>query len=172
MLLAECGQSPTAVSGNAGADGLGKYSQNHGQSRRNDRQQAGVRSKIALSTAVAFSIDPPCPPDRGVGISNEARRLWPARYPATTAYSWRSARTAETLKFPQIPLLKGRYFVSAYLACEGHPVIPRILRGIAGRTTGDRAGLCRPAARVDRRRMNLKNRSSPISSDCHGKGSQ
>jgi lipopolysaccharide transport system ATP-binding protein len=82
-----------------------------------------VQSKTStLEIAVSFSIDPSLPaPTVGLALSNEAGAIIAS---ATTHND--GIRTAVgpngqgkvTVRFPQIPLLKGRYFVSAYLACE------------------------------------------------------
>ena len=82
-----------------------------------------VKSKSSsLEFTVAFSIDPSLPaPTVGLAISNEARTIVASVISSNDGVHMRvdpRGLGQVSVIFPQIPLLKGRYFVSAYLACE------------------------------------------------------
>ena len=71
---------------------------------------------------MAFSIDPLLPaPTVGLAISNEARTIVASVISSNDGVQMpvdAAGLGQASVRFPQIALLKGRYFVSAYLACE------------------------------------------------------
>lgn len=82
-----------------------------------------LRSKAStLELSVSFSIDPALPaPTVGLAISNEAKTIVASVISNNDGISIAVGADGHgkiSVRFPQIPLLKGRYFVSAYLACE------------------------------------------------------
>ena len=116
---------PTAVSGGlpqapAGSGRILKVSASAGGMTGNKLAVKSNTSTLELS--VAFAIDPALPaPSVGLAISNEARMIVASVISNNDGI--RMAVDANghgkvTVKFPKIPLLKGHYFVSAYLACE------------------------------------------------------
>lgn len=82
-----------------------------------------LQSKISsLEISVKFSIDPLLPvPTVGIAISNESKTIVASVISVNDGIVMATDKGGmgqAKVTFPQIPLLKGVYFVSVYLACE------------------------------------------------------